>query len=423
MLDELLLDESDCRKQPNSLQLFGYDIDYAKQEQLRREATQLWKDASSEEKAQHKGDIQHFFRHRGVLDRLTAAYGLAKNYYLTTSEVVERVKTGPGPDMLPLPDLYPEQALLELMENLENSRHVQELYRLRKRRTGSERNSGVANEEATKIKNCLRQGRELYLAGKVGSLMVKPLNFFYSITAYAYAIILVNNPIRFALETLPGSHGLDFIMDGLKIQFGGDIPHGTFSEMVFSFPTLDRREARLDFVQDNVATLREFHQFRCTTTWGTLLSMVPELRDYYRLVTKRPSRTHPLEISQERSVRGLYRFHIGDGERQPNRADIERSFPETTISEKHGQALVDVPASNLHQIRACITTDARGKSWYIENPFFPITLPEACLHFRITSPTPVLTPRVPRAQAPRRKEPQHVYGTTSGSHSCGGLAY
>ncbi|TKC98018.1 hypothetical protein E8A74_42905, partial [Polyangium fumosum] len=43
--------------------------------------------------------------------------------------------------------------------------------------------------------------------------------------------------------------------------------------------------------------------------------------------------------------------------------------------------------------------------------------------FCITSPTPVLTPRVPRAQAPRRKEPQHVYGTTSGSHSCGGLAY
>jgi hypothetical protein len=170
-------------------------------------------------------------------------------------------------------------------------------------------------------------------------------------------------------------------MASLNTQFGGDSPHGTLSELTFSYPTFDRRVTQLDFVQDNIDTLKEFFEYRCTSSLGTLMSMLPELRDYYRLVTKTNSRTHPLEVTRERSVRGLFRFHIGDGERQPTRADLAQSFPGAVIDEKHGKCLVDVEDAAIHKIRAHMVADALGKSWYVENPFFPLVLPEISLHF------------------------------------------
>lgn len=120
---------------------------------------------------------------------------------------------------------------------------------------------------------------------------------------------------------------------------------------------------------------------RCTASWGTLASMIPELRDYYRIVTGRPSKTHPLQVTSERAPRGLYRFHIGDGEQQPIRTEVEQSFPNSTFSERNGRTLVDVPEADINKVRCCIVEDSRGGLWYIENPFFPLVLPEVGLHF------------------------------------------
>ena len=100
---------------------------------------------------------------------------------------------------------------MELLENIENTSQIKELYRIRKRTVKRDDKSGLTTEEANKIRNCLRQGRDLYWAGKHGSLMVKPLNFFYALTAYAYAAIILNNPLRYSLENLPGSHGLNYL--------------------------------------------------------------------------------------------------------------------------------------------------------------------------------------------------------------------
>ncbi len=60
---------------------------------------------------------------------------------------------------------------------------------------------------------------------------MKPLVWFYSLTAYARAVIILNNPIRYNLDTLPGSHGLNYLPTEIKIQFGGATKQGTFSEL------------------------------------------------------------------------------------------------------------------------------------------------------------------------------------------------
>jgi hypothetical protein len=61
----------------------------------------------------------------------------------------------------------------ELVENMENTEHVRELYKIRKRAVGDSKNAGISASEVSRVRNCMRQGRELYLAGKSGSLMVK----------------------------------------------------------------------------------------------------------------------------------------------------------------------------------------------------------------------------------------------------------
>lgn len=91
-------------------------------------------------------------------------------------------------------ELHFSSALVELLENVENTEHIRDLYRLRKRTSGKDKKSGIGSEEATRLKNCMRQGRELYTSGLAGSLMVKPLNFFYALTAYSYVVLIGKLP-------------------------------------------------------------------------------------------------------------------------------------------------------------------------------------------------------------------------------------
>lgn len=77
-------------------------------------------------------------------------------------------------------------------------------------------------------------------------------------TAYAYAAIILNGPIRYSIDSLPGSHGVDYNPDGFKVSFGGNMPHGTFSELVYSSPTIQVRNKSFDMIQDNTETLLSF---------------------------------------------------------------------------------------------------------------------------------------------------------------------
>lgn len=216
--------------------------------------------------------------------------------------------------------------------------------------------------------------------------MVKPLNFFYSLTAYSYAIIILNNPLRYSLENLPGSHGLNYLPNKVKLQFGGDMPKGTFTDLITAFPTLYAKHHRFEIIQDNQESILALYKKRITVGTGLLLSMIPEIRDYYRLITKKPSKTHPMEISQnnDRLIQ-KWDFHIGDGDIRPDFKEIEQAFRDFHITEKQGKYIVEVPVSDIQKIRSCMFSDARGRLWFIENPFFPIVLPEIALHFLLSN--------------------------------------
>lgn len=288
--------------------------------------------------------------------------------------------------LLPIDGLDFDNSVVELAESIENVEDIRDLYRLRKKTTGSTKNAGINKDEASRLKNCFTQGRELYIAGRNGSLMVKPLNFFYSLTAYSYGVIVLNNPLRFNKKNLPGSHGMAYLPDTIQAQFGGDSARGTFSDLVTSFPTHLLKTSTLEFQINCIELVLEFYNIKYSVSLGTLLSMIPEMGEYYKLTTGNASRCHPLSIVNENDPRTLrWEFQIGNGEHRPNRNIIESSFAGFTLGERHGKTTVSVPAIDAHKLKACIYTDIRGELWFIENPFFPVILPEIAVHFLINS--------------------------------------
>lgn len=385
MLDNLLSELLEITPAENNPP-FVNDGVYEAISSKKQELLNNWKSFVQDERNKYNGDIKKYYKTMALDEGQDASFYSSRNFYLLRKEIDARIASEEPSRLLPINDLHFEQSILELVENMENTDHVRELYRLRKRTVGDSKNAGINADEAARVRNCMRQGRELYLAGKSGSLMVKPLNFFYSLTAYAYAFIILNNPIRFSLDSLPGSHGLNYIPDGMKSQVGGDMPQGTFSDLLCSFPTFSVRNADFAIQQDASSSLLTFFTNRHTVGVGTLLSMIPEIREYYRIATGKVGRTHPLSVSMGKSDRNVvWDFQIGDGERRPSQADIENSFKGFHISERYGKYIVSVPASDASKIQASISCDARGNLWYVENPFHPVVFPEVCIHFMLTS--------------------------------------
>ena len=384
MLEELISDEHISIKASNQ-PMFRTDIDYEAEEKKRHEVVREWASLENGVRAEFRNQAA-FELSRGVVDLSNEAMLPARNYNLLKKEASERIISANDLQLLPIDGLDFDESVLEMAESIENVEDIRDLYRLRKKTTGRSRNSGINREEAVRLKNCFTQGRELYLAGKNGSLMVKPLNFFYALTAYSYGIIVLNNPMRFNKKNLPGSHGMSYLPETLQAQFGGDSARGTFSDLVTSFPTHLLKNSSLEFQIDCLESVLKFYETKFSVSLGTLLSMIPEMGDYYKLTTKRPSRCHPLAIVRENDPRNLrWEFQIGNGEYRPDRELVQSSFPDFHCNERYGKIVVSVPAIDAHKIKACIYTDIRGGLWYIENPFFPIILPEIAIHFLINS--------------------------------------
>jgi hypothetical protein len=349
-------------------------------------ATEEWKLLGKDGQQAFNGKLKTFYASKDLLPTEDQNFNNAKNLFLLGSEIQARIGARSKLDFIALDDLNFPSPALELLENLENSDHIRDLYKIRKRTTGEERNSGISADEARRLKNCLKQGRELYLSSRSGPVMVKPLTLFYSLTAYAYSIIILNNPIRFKLDNLPGSHGMNYLPDPIRVQFGGDMPHGTFSDLVTSFPTNLIRTRDSDYAQSNLNSILEFYKNRFTVSAGTLLSMVPEIRDYYKITTGRDSRTHPLEVKMVTDRRTTsWELQIGDGIRRPPMGEVAQSFPNFEVTERYGKTIVNIPAVDEHRAQAAIYADIRGNLWYVENPFFPVVLPEIAVHFLLTS--------------------------------------
>lgn len=365
---------------------FDSTFDYTKFLEQRELVLVKWRNLGKEGQAEYSGNLKKFYKENSLPPEEDQSFIGAKNLYYLNKEISARVGAKSNIELITLDELSFPVPAIELLENSENIDHIRDLYRLRKRATGIEKNSGITSDEARKLKNCLRQGRELYLSSRSGPLMVKPLTLFYSLTAYAYAIVILNNPIRFKLENLPGSHGMNYLPNTVEAQFGGDMPQGTFSDLFASFPTNGIRARNIDYAQSSLRSIQEFFKNRFTVSSGTLLSMVPEIRDYYKITTNRDSRTHPLEINiitEQRST--FWELQIGDGISRPTPADIQQAFSGFKISERHGKVIVTIPSADEHLAQATIYSDIRGRLWYVENPFFPVILPEICIHFLLTS--------------------------------------
>lgn len=385
MIESILNDSVDLLA-VTEISPFESSIDYVTESKKHDETTQTWKTLTTDEQALYRNKLENYFKDKGVLDLKSADASRAKNLLLLQNEIAAHIQGSSPFKLLSVEELHFSSSLIELLENAENAEHIRELYRLRKRTTGTSRNAGINNSEAQRLKNCMKQGRELYLSGCSGSLMVKPLNFFYALTAYAYAVVILNNPVRYVLDGLPGSHGLNYLPDQIKAQFGGDIKQGTFSDLFTSFPTSTIRDRRTTIIQNNETSILAFYKTRTTVGTGTLLSMIPEIREYYSLVTGKPSRTFPLEIATVSDPRGgKWELQIGDGETRPSNTDITNAFPEFPYSERYGKTIVTIPFAEAYKIRATIYSDIRGRFWYVENPFYPIILPELCVHFLLTN--------------------------------------
>ncbi len=363
--------------------LFDETVDYVSDVLLYDQLIIDWKNLPPMDQQVHGGKIANFLQAKNAVDpRRNPLMQRAKNLHLLRSEIKSQIDSNTRNQLLPIEEVNSNDSILQLLENLENTSHIKEIYKHRKLTTGASKNAGINEDQARTLKNSMRQGRELFIAGQTGSLMIKPLVWFYSLTAYAYAVIILNNPIRYNLDTLPGSHGLNYLPTEIKIQFGGATKQGTFSELFASSPIFRTQNASFDFAQSNEHSILAFHSNKITTSCGTLLSMLPEIRDYFGILTKTPSRAHPLEVVPITEGRGIkWEFQIGDGARTPSVNDVNQAFAGFPKTERSGKIIFTVPPTEAHKLKALIYTDTRGRLWYIENPFFPILLPEICIHF------------------------------------------
>lgn len=382
---EQILQEGLASTPASNQPMFDKATDYKSLLDKRDASIAEWKTLSREQQLQH-GNLLKYQQSKSIPDIKSESLVPARNYHLLREECLARLDSYNELQLLPLDPIDFDDSILELAETLENVADIREIYRLRKKLTGSSENAGISAEEALRLKNCFSQGRELFLAGRNGSLMVKPLNFFYSLTAYCYGVIVLNNPMRFNKGNLPGSHGMEYLPTTIQARFGGDTARGTFSDLITSFPTHLVKNHLVEFSIDTTESILNFYDRRFSVGLGTLLSMIPEMSDYYKLTTGRESRCFPLSIVNANDPRiARWEFQIGNGEHRPTPEVIELAFEGFEVSERHGKVIVSVPHSDSRNIKACIYTDIRGNFWFIDNPFYPTILPEICTHFLINS--------------------------------------
>lgn len=354
--------------------------DYADFERIYRKATKEF--GTQKESGKFCGSLPEYMAKHNIIDLKDKTLTPYRNYHLLKNELEARQRNGSRLAEIAIDISDLDRSLSELSESIENTKLIQEVYRARKQTTKDD--GGISVVEAAKIKHCFYQGRELYKSGTTGSLLVKPLNYFYALTAYTYGIIILNNPTRFRKDMLPGSHGINYLPDSVEVQFGGDMPRGTFSDLHTSFPQNLIRGFDTEIMGSSMPSLIALYRNRVTCSLGTLLSLVPEMAEFYKIATGRDSRVHKLSIVPSRQVRDpSISFQIGNGIKRPSPKGIEQGFPGCRSYEEGGRINVVVERERVGEIQACIYTDINGRLWFIDDPFHPTHLPEVCLHFLI----------------------------------------
>jgi hypothetical protein len=181
MLEELINDDFSFVLATNQ-PMFRTDVDFDLETKKRNDVVSEWASATAEIRASFKNQ-KEFELSKGLIVLKSSDYIPAKNDSLISREAAQRIGSVNDMRLLPIDGLDFDDSVLEMAESIENVADIRALYKLRKKTTGTSKNAGIDQQEASRLKNCFTQGRELYVAGKNGSLMVKPLNFFYALTA------------------------------------------------------------------------------------------------------------------------------------------------------------------------------------------------------------------------------------------------
>ena len=305
-----------------------------------------------------------------------------KNYQKIMDEIKSNLEHDNYYSILPVNIYSEKETIMDLLASLENEKYIKEVYKSKKTQVSGELNTGTA----TRLVDSIRQGRSLLQSTQTANMLSKPLIDFYAASAYAYATIVINSPLHKSLDSLKGSHGHTYNHKDETIEFGGNIPSGTFIDLLASIylPQIVTENTR--FKCNALSSLKfvQTHEIRISLI--ALLSTVPELRDQVIQINTAQNLVHKL-IVRTGVEKGLvtYIFEIGDGLKRPKTELLKSVFDTTEIREEHGKYVVNVPAEKITKIIPTIYQDINGNLWYIESLINGLYLPEICLHFLIIS--------------------------------------
>lgn len=334
-----------------------------------------------------KLDIGEKKQYKGIENYVEKKYGIEinnaqKNYKKVMDEIESNFAAESYLGILPV-DMYSEQdTVIDLLASLENENYIKEIYRKKKTRVSS----GLSSETAIKLADSIHQGRCLLQSAQKSNMLSKPLIDFYAASAYAYASIVINSPLHKSLDSLKGSHGHTYNHINGTIEFGGDVPSGTFIDLLASIYYAQIITKDVCFKYITLPSIEFVQNHKISLSLIALLSSVPELQDQVSRISNSQHVVHKLSIKCEVVNKNVsYVFEIGDGKSKPSYNVLQSTFKDYTINEVNGKYLVTVPAENIAHIFPTIYQDIRGELYYVEPLIKELYLPEICLHFLIIS--------------------------------------
>lgn len=341
------------------------------------ELTKAYERMTPEEKSKYKGSSDYIEKSGGP--KLSP---LNMCYRKLSSEIEFRLTSSAIPEVLPIDVVLHDKSTIDLLNSLETVEYIKEIYRQKKANV----QDGLNTSNSMVLLECMRQGRSLLQAGQKAEILAKPLIDFYAASAYAYAIIVTNSPLHKSIDSLKGSHGHNYDHKNGTVNFGGDIPTGTFLDLMFAVPVSQVHHNNLDIKFSLLPSLEFIQSHSISISLLSLLSMVPELQSYYDKVNPNSRVVHKISIDTGIiNSKITYNFYIGDGIKKPDIVKLKSCFKTEDIIENQGSYKVTVDSDSLSHISPTIYQDTRGDLWYVESPVDGLVIPELCLHFLIIS--------------------------------------
>lgn len=331
----------------------------------------------SAQKSIYKGQEDYVVQHGGP-----DLSSLNRNYKKMRDEIDSRLSSGSIPEILTIDMHLQERLIPDLLCSLENDNYIKEIYPTKKMRV----RDGLNTTEANVLMECIRQGRSLLQAGREAGMIAKPLIDFYAASAYAYAIIVINSPLHKSIASLKGSHGHSYDHKNSSIDFGGNVPSGTFLDLLGAIPVAHITTAGINLKYSLIHSIDMVQNNNVSISLLSLLAMVPEINKLYELYDNKHRCVHKLNVDiQTVNAKATYNFYIGDGIHRPNLNNLKEQFKTENIKDNYGSFIVSVAMDDIKDICPTIYQDARGHLWYVESPIEGLVLPEICLHFLIIS--------------------------------------